>query len=104
MGQPLHAAGIRLGWLTISDTVIVTWAIMAGLWLLAWLVWRRVGFCPFLKKGRLRGILNVPQSETLLGRQPPRVCLRHRQPRPGPCSALLPPRALRQEREERSGE
>jgi F-type H+-transporting ATPase subunit a len=59
MGQTLHAAGIQLGWLTISDTVVVTWAIMATMWLLAWLAGRHLRQEPGMLQAALEGIVTA---------------------------------------------
>ncbi|MEN8261446.1 MAG: F0F1 ATP synthase subunit A, partial [Pseudomonadota bacterium] len=48
----------RLGPLTITDTVVTTWAIMALLWLTAWTVTRRLQLTP----GRLQTVAEAVVS------------------------------------------
>ena len=42
MAQPFAEKAIQLGPLTLSSTVITTWGVMLGLWLLAWWISRRL--------------------------------------------------------------
>jgi F-type H+-transporting ATPase subunit a len=57
--QPLQRAGLDLGWLMISDTVITTWGIMLALGLLAWLACRRLQEQPGSLQAALEGIVLV---------------------------------------------
>jgi len=57
--QPLQAAGFHVGPLLISDTVITTWGIMLGLWLLAWLAGRRLQATPGMLQAALEGIVTA---------------------------------------------
>lgn len=42
MAQPFAEHAVHLGPLTVSSTVITTWGVMLGLWLLAWWIRRRL--------------------------------------------------------------
>jgi len=57
--QPLQRAGLDLGWLMISDTVITTWGIMLALGLLAGLACRRLQEQPGSLQAALEGIVLV---------------------------------------------
>ena len=57
--QSLQAAGFHVGPLLISDTVITTWGIMLGLWLLAWLAGRRLQAKPGMLQAALEGIITT---------------------------------------------
>jgi F-type H+-transporting ATPase subunit a len=57
--QPLQAAGFHAGPLLISDTVITTWGIMLGLWLLAWLAGRRLQAKPGMLQAALEGTVTT---------------------------------------------